>query len=682
MIAKIKTITAAIAVAACIAITGCNNGSAIEDTYPILNHNTLATQYFKEDAQWYVDNIPFFECSDKEMEQVYYYRWKMYKAHIRNVGDNQWVITEFINHMPWDREPYCTINAASMAHIYEGRWLKDRRYIDGYIDNLYQHGGNNRQYSEGIADAAYANFLVNADTAFIVSQLDSMKVKYDGWYDHWDSAKNLYYIPAMPDATEYTIASIDATNGKAGFDSGQAFRPTINSYMYGNALAIANIAALKGDEADNRLYRQRAADLRANVQQSLWNDKLQHFTDRFKQSNQYVHYWDFIRGRELAGMMPWLYNLPADSAMYSAAWKHLADTSYLLGPYGLRTEEPTYEYYFKQLTWSFGQRGSQWNGPSWPLQSSMAITAMANLLNNYNQTTVNNSNYIKLLRLYTQQHILPDGRINIVENYDPNEGGPLVYYYWSNHYNHSSYNNLIISGLCGIRPSAGDTLTVNPIVDSSIKYFCLSGVQYHGHDVTVLYDEDGSKYKLGKGVTVFIDGKKATAQQQGGRYLVPVGKPSVKPVPKWPVNYALNLAHKGYPAPSASINTATDTSLYQTLDGRIWYFTEVTNRWTTFGSTAPTDWYALDFGQPRDISTVKLYLMADQIVYGPPNTYTIEYQNGNGPWQPVKVQQQIPARPTGDTVNTTVFNKVTATRIRITFTHHTRATAVSEVECY
>src|SRR5215510_9257372 len=69
---------------------------------PAIDHNKLAQEYFQEDAQWYLDNIPFFECSDKQLEQVYYYRWKLYKAHIRNTGNNGYVITEFINHVPWD----------------------------------------------------------------------------------------------------------------------------------------------------------------------------------------------------------------------------------------------------------------------------------------------------------------------------------------------------------------------------------------------------------------------------------------------------------------------------------------------------------------------------------------------------------------------------------------------------
>ncbi len=586
----------------------------------------------------------------------------------------------FINHVPWDRDPYCTINAASMHHIYEGRWLKDNRYMNGYIDYLFQKGGNDRRYSESIADAAYARYQVNADAAFITKQLDSMKSIYDQWSDHWEEAKQLYYIPAMPDATEYTIASIDASGGKDGFAGGEAFRPTINSYMYGNAMAIAKIAAMKGDAVTEKEYLQRAVALKARVMQHLWNDSLQHFIDRFKVDNEYVHYWDFIRGRELAGFAPWYFNLPEDKTSYHAAWKHLTGSNELLGKYGLRTNEPSYQYYFKQFVFSFGRPGSQWNGPSWPYQTSQAITGMANLLNDYQQNIITKPDYIKLLRLYTKQHYLPDGSINLVENYHPNTGGPIVYYYWSNHYNHSSYNNLIISGLCGIRPAAGDTLIINPLLDNSILYFCLDDVQYHGHKLAVVYDRDGTRYKFGKGLTVLVDGKKATLTTTKGRYQVVIGAPIVNGVIPQPVNYALNIRYKNYPVPSASVNSIPD-SLYQAIDGRIWYFPEISNRWSTLGSTSTTDWYALDFGQPRDIAAVKIYLYADGNRFGPPENFTIEYENGNQ-WLPVKVKESNPLLPVGNTVNTMLFDKVTTSRIRVNFKHATKAVALCEVECY
>lgn len=678
---NIKKMSSAIKCLAATAAIIFMHGCSVKNDTPQLDQNSLANKYFQEDAQWYQDNIPFFECSDKQIEQVYYYRWKLYKAHIRNVGTNNYVITEFINHVGWDRDPYCTINAASMHHIYEGRWLKDNSYMDGYINYLYQDGGNNRRYSESIADAAYARYLVNADQGFIVQQLDSMKSIYNQWSDHWDADKTLYYIPAMPDATEYTIASIDASGGKDGFEGGEAFRPTINSYMYGNAMAISRIAAMKGDVNTSNEYLKKATDLKAAIEHDLWNDSLQHFTDRFKVDNQYVHYWDFIRGRELAGLIPWYFNLPADTPTYNMAWKQVTDTSRLLGQYGLRTNEPSYEYYFKQYVYFEGQRGSQWNGPSWPYQTSQALTGMANLLNNYYQEVVSGSDYLKILRAYTRQHYLPDGTINLVENYDPDNGGPIVYYYWSNHYNHSSFNNLIITGLCGIRPSESDTLVINPLLDDSIQYFFLDDVLYRGHKLSVIYDRDGSRYKAGKGLTVFVDGKKASLVKKQDKYHVIIGDPVATPSTQKPENLALNIKKTGFPSPSASVNAVPDSSLYQAIDGRIWYFPEITNRWTTRGSASKVNWFAIDFGQPREVSLIKIYLFADGNIFETPDSIRIEYQHGNQ-WMPVKIKEQQPSDPVGNTVNTIRFEKLKATGIRINFIHKLKQVAVSEIECY
>lgn len=646
----------------------------------ILDSSQLAQEYFKEDAKWYQENIPFFECSDKQIEQVYYYRWKLYKAHIRNVGKNKYVITEFINDMDWDIDPYSTINAASMHHIYEGRWLKDNRYMDGYINYLYQDGGNNRQYSESIADASYARYLVNGDASFLVKQLDSMKRIFNGWYDHYDSSKNLYYIPAMPDATEYTIASIDASGGKDGFAGGESFRPTINSYMYGNALAISRIAALKGDTETSKEYLQKAAEIRTNVLQKLWNDSMQHFVDRYKQDNQYVHYWDFIRGRELAGMAPWYFNLPDSSPKYNTAWKHVVDTTYLLGKYGLRTNEPSYQYYFTQFTFSFGKPGSQWNGPSWPYQSSQAIHAMGNFLHNYTQNIVSNSDYVKQVRLFTQQHILPDGTINLVENYEPNKGGPIVFFYWSNHYNHSSYNDLVISGLCGIQPSASNRLTIHPLIDSSIKYFTLSDLQYHGHSLSVVYDKEGTKYKFGKGLTVLVDGNIVISASEQSKVEVEIGAPIQIPITSEKDNYALNIWKKGFPAPTASVNTVKDT-LFQAIDGKKWYFKEISNYWSTDSTFNESDWYALDFGKEIEISSVNLSLYTDGKRFDLPETYSLEYRKGDQ-WIPFTFKAGNPAKLVGNTSNTIELLKQKTIGIRFSFRHPKKAVALVEFECY
>jgi hypothetical protein len=74
-------------------------------------------------------------------------------------------------------------------------------------------------------------------------------------------------------------------------------------------------------------------------------------------------------------------------------------------------------------------------------------------------------------------------------------------------YNHSSFCDLVITGLAGIRPAEGNLLTVNPLIPAETwDYFCLENVIYKGHKLTVLYDKSGKKYKRGKGLQVFADG--------------------------------------------------------------------------------------------------------------------------------------------------------------------------------
>jgi len=677
-------------------LPGCTNKSSSG----IADKNKLAARYYGNDARWYLDNIPFFECSDKQIEEVYYYRWKMYKAHIRQVKPPyNYVVTEFLQHMDWDREPYCTITAASMFHVYEGRWLTSQAIIKGYLGYLNKGGGNNRMYSESLADATYAAYLVNTDSAFAIEQLGSLKETYEQWSDHFDRDKGLYAITPNFDATEFSIASMDGSGGKNGYGS-EAFRPTANSYMYSNALAISRLALMTGDTVSSRIYLQRAASLKNNLQNGLWNPTLEHFTDRLKDNSEYKKYWDYISGRELAGLVPWQYNLPDDKPEYNAAWQHVADSTRLMGKYGLRTVEPSYPYYMKQYAWYNGDKpGCQWNGPSWPYQTTQVLMGMANLLSNYSQQIVTTSDYVNLLRQYTAQHY-DNGILNIQQDYNPETGKPIVVDYFGNHYNHSAYNDLIITGLCGLRPSESDTLVIYPLNDQSIGYFCLEDVPYHGHKLTLVYDADGSKYKLGKGLTVFVNGEKAILAQSNKQYKVFIGKPVVQTVKEQPVNYALNIhginntsvyapavpgAKKftGYPIPSASVNSIPD-SLMKAIDGRVWYFPENNkDNWTTLGSTSDTDWYAIDFGQPIEISEVKLHLYADDKIYGKPDSFSIEYFDGKQ-WFPVKENQRVPAQPLENTTNTVSFEKVAASRIRVSFVHQSGkpAVALAEAECY
>jgi hypothetical protein len=557
---------------------------------------------------------------------------------------------------------------------------------------LYNHGGITRHFSEAIADATYHYYLINKDKRFIISLLQPMRTIYNEWSDHYDSTKSLYYIQPLKDATEYSVASIDASGGKAGFNGGAAFRPSINSYMYGNARAIEKIASMKGDSAIAKKYRKLAEKLHHNINTDLWNDKKTHFMDRYKVNNQYVKYWHFIRSPELVGYVPWDYNIPPNKLNYTKSWIQIMDSSEFYGKYGLRTVVPSYQYYMRQYRWYDRNKWikeCQWNGPSWPYQTTQVLVGMANVLNNYKHNNIiTRSDYLKVLRQYARQHY-NGNRLDIYEDYYPDRKGAIVDIpQRSDHYNHSEFNNLIITGLVGLRLRSDDTLEVNPLIPinnhaaNPITYFCLQNVVYHGHHVTIMYDNTGKHYGKGAGLSIWVDGQRKVDAAKLGKQLIPIPAPKVKPVPKHAVNKAVNLNLKGFPKASASYTNPPD-SLHMGHDGRVWYFSNVRNRWSCYGSGHAKDWYGINFGKRTKINEVDLFFYSNGIKYKTPRRYSVSYWK-NGEWHRVLGEKHNPAEPAGNTKNVIDFDPVNTKKIKVTFQNagHGGHTALVELEAY
>jgi Concanavalin A-like lectin/glucanases superfamily/F5/8 type C domain/Amylo-alpha-1,6-glucosidase len=649
--------------------------TAQADGTNILPTATLASQKFGNDAPWYVSNIPFFECSDSTISDVYYYRWSLYKSHLKDLGNQGFISTEFLGDVSWAISPFQSLNDATPFHIRDGRWVKNARYVNDYIHYMFADGGNDRHFSEAITDATYANFLARGDLAFASRYLTTMQSIYNAWANRYDSTKGLYWVEPLYDATEYTIASIDASNGVDGFGGGNAFRPSINSYMYANAQAISKLASLNGDNTTAQTYATRAAAIKSNFQSGLWNSSFQHFTDRFQVTNTSatvatVAYWNFIRGRELVGYVPWYFGMPDDSATYAASWNHLLSTSKFYGPYGLRTVEPTYQYYLKQYRYEGTSPECQWNGPSWPFQTTQVLGGMANLLNDYtNKGPVTADRYVGVLRRFAQQHY-SNGILDLQEDMNPDTGKVIVGLARSHHYNHSSFVDLVITGLAGLRPRADNTLEINPLIPTGdsitnpISYLCLENVSYHGHLVTILYDKDGSRYNLGAGLSVYVDGALVSDPGNLEKRTVAISAP-ILPAADTSMDLAINFTQRTYPAPSASYNNVA-ANLFPALDGRVWYWSNVANYWSNNGSTNSSDWYAVNFGANKTFSSVVLNFYSDAATYSAPNSYEIQYWTGSA-WAAVPDQQKSPASPIGNGDNTVTFPALDASQLRVVF---------------
>ena len=454
-------------------------------------------------------NIPRFECPDKQMEEIYYFRWWTYRKHIRQTPEG-FIITEFLPDVPWAGK-YNAISCAGMHHFNEGRWLHDSKYLHDYAYFWLKKGGSVRSYSFPIACSLYNQYTVTGKDSVIRDLLPDLVANFEAWEKvRYDASRGLFW-------------QIDDRDGMEMSVCGSGFRATINAYMSAEAKAIAHIAQLAQHPEANKFF-DKSAQVQTNMLKTLWDEEAGFFKVLSRNENAQL-----CDAREQHGYTPWCFNL-VDDVKYARAWKFLMDPLHFYAPYGPTTAEQCHHGF----RISYEGHECQWNGPSWPFSTSVTLTGLANLLNTQKQDYISKDDYLNLLQIYTKSHYLTrdDGTVVpwIDENINPFTGDWISRTrlktwengHWSKgkggiergkDYNHSTYCDLIISGLIGIRPQTDNTMIVNPLVpDMGWDYFCLEDVMVHGKRITVLYDKTGTKYKQGKGLFLFVDGKiKASA---------------------------------------------------------------------------------------------------------------------------------------------------------------------------
>ncbi|WP_374048546.1 glycosyl hydrolase family 65 protein [uncultured Bacteroides sp.] len=441
-----------------------------------------------EASAWMEQNIPLFECPQKNFEEMYYYRWWSLRKHIKNTPVG-YGMTEFLVNRTY-ADKYNLIACAIGHHIYESRWLRDPKYLDQIIHTWYRgnEGGPMKKmnkFSSWNADAIYNRFLVDGDKDFLIDMMTDLDTEYKRWESTNRLKNGLYWQGDVQDGMEESIS---------GGRRKQYARPTINSYMYGNAKALSNMGLLAGNEGIAMKYALKADTLKQLVEGKLWNERHQFFETMRTDSSANV--------REAIGYIPWYFNLP-DARKHDVAWKEVMDEKGFLAPYGMTTAERRHP--------EFRTRGvgkCEWDGAIWPFASAQTLTAMANFMNNYQQTVLTDSVYFRQMELYVESQY-HRGRPYIGEYLDEVTG------YWlkgdqerSRYYNHSTFNDLVITGLVGLRPRTDNTIEVNPLIpEGKWNWFCLDNVLYHGHNISIVWDKDGSRYHAGKGLRVYVNGK-------------------------------------------------------------------------------------------------------------------------------------------------------------------------------
>ena len=487
------------------------------------NDNELYKQFISNEEvfPFLSKNIPIIDLPDKIIEETYYFRWWTFRKHIKNTDDG-FVITEFLPDVYWSKK-HNTINCPAAHHIYEGRWLRDSKYISDYINFWLNNSKDGiRQYSFWVADATLAFNSIHRNDSILSKQLGPLIKNYNEWENtRKDSDKSLFWQYDINDGMEFTASGRILNNEIEKFGV-EATRPTINSYMYGDAKAISKISLIINNLSRSQEFENKANKIKEELQRRLWNNDLNYFTVLPKDYDKTTKPIDI---RELIGYVPWYFNLPDDKEKYALAWEKIKDSLGFAAPFGLTVTEQSHPF-FKI---SYEGHECQWNGPSWPFATTQTLKAMANFLNNYsNNKTISKRDYYNILLQYANQHKLINDKGETVnwidENMNPYTGDwisrtRLINWEgkgWSEEkggvergkdYNHSGFCDLVLSDLLGIKSNINNSIEINPLIPSDWEWFAAENIPFQGKEISLVWDKTGKHYNLGKGLMLFIDQK-------------------------------------------------------------------------------------------------------------------------------------------------------------------------------
>ena len=445
------------------------------------------------DAQawdWLQNEIPFFECPDQVVEEMYYFRWWSFRKHLVRTPQG-YIITEFLPPVK-HAGLYNTISCAAGFHLAEGRWLHDDIWLDDYARFWFQ--GNNghpqphfHKFSSWLTAAVYERYLVNGNPALLTNLLPSFVADYHLWETERQLTNGLFWQYDVRDGMEESIS---------GSRTSKNLRPTFNCYMFANAKAIAATARLAGQGPLANEFMSKAAQLSKQVCETLWDTNANFFEVRQENGT--------LAGvREELGFIPWMFHLPSAKKNYDAAWLQLKHPMGFSASAGLVTAERRHPQFR-----THGVGSCEWDGAVWPFATSQTLYAFANLLRDYPHLILTPRDYFDAFLTYVHsQHV--DGQPYVGEYLDEVTGN------WINgkndrsrYYNHSTFADLLITGVVGLRPRADRTVEVFPLLPDRVwDYFCLDGVHYHGHILTIIWDESGTRYGHGVGFTLMVDGR-------------------------------------------------------------------------------------------------------------------------------------------------------------------------------
>lgn len=464
--------------------------------------------------------VPEFRCGDELLTRVSRHRWESFARNVVPTPRGR-LITEF--RQPGPGRAHGTVNAAAGHHILEARWLRRTDVVDDYLGFWYRAPeAEPHRYTEWIAWAAREYARLHRAWSPVGELLPGMIAAFEAREADSLHPSGLYWAHDLADAMEFSV-------------SGDGLRPSINSYQFGNADAIAELARRRGDEATAARFERTREGIRRLVLDRLYDAELGLFaTIPMSPDGEaaYVATADAERrmppeyrerplpgreevspdraARELIGFLPWYFGLPGADIDPAPAVAQLADPEGFAGPFGLRTVEHRHPRYGFEVASTLPRFLCRWNGPSWPFATSQTLTALARIAR-ARRDPADGALFLELLRQYAASHLDADGDYWLDEDLDPDTGAWLARDWRRRNdpdkalvgrdYNHSTFADLVFAGLLGVDVDEGG-IAIDPLgAASGLGWFEVRGLLLAGVEVGISWSPEAGLRLSADGTT-------------------------------------------------------------------------------------------------------------------------------------------------------------------------------------
>ncbi|MFG1706673.1 discoidin domain-containing protein [Nonomuraea sp. M3C6] len=714
----------------------------------------------------WAQDVPYFDVPDPALEKAIVYRW--WGERYNSLDANA---TGYVYQYPTTIEGVNLYqNAVALTqpmHLQDTKWLRTPYLPYGQILNIGELSGSsafldspghtswNNHYSQYIGTAGLEAYNVHGGGKEIAEKFAHFfEGDGKGQLEHYDgnNDKLIAYDTNYMPGNDADAISFGFPKTGAGAPGARTIERPESAYVWGALDAARQLYQIAGaDQAKVDEMATSANGVRDAILNKLWSPDMRMF---LAATSHGATSGASSNGRanplpvEARGSIPAkesnLYDVYSENLIpYDQAQKYVDGYRFLT--YG--DNFPIFPFYtanqYDRTAYGIGGSNNFSN-----INFTVQYRAVRSALRHYDpEGKYITPAYAKRLLDWMAWSIYPSGDMrapNQSEYYS--NWNPTTRTYNRNNPNHvmlGNMNYIFVEDMGGIQPRSDDKIELWPI-NFGYEHFMVNNLKYHGQDVTIVWDPDGTKYGLGAGYSLFLNGERKVGTDKLGKVTydpktnqVEAGAgvtvtfraedgddfPTAGNTPiedERVVSYlktagidltedSANLAKgatlassytqqgtrptswrqfhtPGYSTtsmnytPGAIKETERPVSLAAVTDG----VTANEPYWGNYGTTDKNGYVELNLGSAKSFDNVKVYFVSDRQAggYHEPARWWIQVPDGNGGWKEVPGQFKNPAVPTAK-FNEALFDTVSADKVRVVFTNSpTYFSAISEIQVF